>query len=67
MPTSEIILLSIDVLYELLEVKPKDAKVLQIKKTADDTLHHSSLTLDELEDLIDANSDPRLLVDALAL
>lgn len=58
---------SIDVLYELLEVNPKNTTLIQLKKTADDILHHSPLTLNELEDLIDSNSASRLLVDSLAL
>jgi predicted ATP-dependent endonuclease of OLD family len=58
---------SIDVLDRLLEVKPKDAKVIQLKKTADDVLLHKELSLEELEAIIEANQDPRLLVDALQL
>jgi predicted ATP-dependent endonuclease of OLD family len=58
---------SIDVLSRLLEVKPKDAKVIQLKKTADDILLHQELSLEELEDIMEANQDPRLLVDALQL
>ncbi|MEM2971831.1 MAG: hypothetical protein QW270_05360 [Candidatus Bathyarchaeia archaeon] len=58
---------SIDVLDRLLEVKPKDAKVIQLKKTADDILLHKELSLEELEAIIEANQDPRLLVDALQL
>jgi len=58
---------SIDVLSRLLEVKPKDAKVIQLKKTADDVLLYQELSLEELEDIMEANQDPRLLVDALQL
>ena len=58
---------SIDVLDRLLEVKPKDVKIIQLKKTADDILLHKELTLEELEALMEANQDPRLLVDALQL
>ncbi|MGB9683987.1 MAG: AAA family ATPase [Candidatus Bathyarchaeales archaeon] len=58
---------SIDVLDRLLEVKPKDAKVIQLKKTAEDILLHKELSLEELEAIMEANQDPRLLVDALQL
>jgi len=58
---------SIDVLYRLLEVKPDDLTVLQLRRTPDDVLLHKSLSLEELESLIEANLDPRLLVDALSL
>lgn len=58
---------SIDVLARLLEVKPKDAKIIQLRKTADDILLHKELSLEELEAIMEANQDPRLLVDALQL
>jgi len=58
---------SIDVLNYLLDVKPKDAKVIQLKKTFSDVLIHQDLSLDELESLFEANQDPRMLVDRLEL
>ena len=58
---------SIDVLYHLVEIKPIDTRILQLNKSNEDILSHEVLTLDELEDLIDANTDPRLLLDALRL
>jgi len=58
---------SIDVLYELLDVKPGDLSVLQLAKTDDDVLIYEKLTFDDLEDLFLANQDPRLLSDLLAL
>ena len=60
---------SIDVLYQLLEleISPAELQILQMKKLNDDTLVHESLTIDELEDLMNANADPRLLVGALGV
>jgi len=58
---------SIDVLCGLLEGGLEDATVLQLKKSPQDELIGEKLTLDELEDVIYANHDPRLLVDALGL
>jgi len=58
---------SIDVLDRLLEVRPKDTQIIQLKKTEDDILLHEKLSLEELEDIMEANQDPRLLVDALHL
>jgi len=58
---------SIDVLHGLLKVKPKNAKVIQLRKSAGDILTHQDLTLNELEDLFIANQDPRILVDLLRL
>lgn len=58
---------SIDVLYHLVDIKPIDTSILQLNKSNEDILSHEVLTLDELEDLLDANTDPRLLLDALRL
>jgi AAA15 family ATPase/GTPase len=57
---------SIDVLTGLLEVRPKNAKVIQLKKT-NDILNQKDLTLEELEDIVDTSQDPRALVDSLTL
>jgi len=56
---------SIDVLYELVEIKPQDCVVIQLKKTDDDILSHRSLTVKEVEDFLSAGNDPRLLVDLI--
>ena len=58
---------SIDVLYHLVDIKPLDTTIIQLNKSNEDVLSHEILTLDELEDLLDANTDPRLLLDALRL
>ena len=56
---------SLDVIYSVLDVKPKDFQLIQVKKTHDDILHHKILMFDELEDLIESNVDPRKLVDIM--
>ncbi len=60
---------SIDVLYQLLdiEISPDDLQILQMRKLNDDTLVYESLTIDDLDDLMNANADPRLLVGALGI
>ena len=60
---------SIDVLYQLLdiEISPTDLQILQMKKLNDDRLVYESLTIDDLDDLMNANADPRRLVDALGV
>jgi predicted ATP-dependent endonuclease of OLD family len=60
---------SIDVLYQLLEleISPADLQILPMKKLKDDTLVYESLTVDDLDDLMNANADPRRLVDALGV
>jgi hypothetical protein len=58
---------SIDVLTSLLEVRPKETKVIQLKKTDSDVLLHEDLTLEQLEDVVETSQDPRKLVDFLKL
>jgi len=58
---------SIDVLTSLLDVRPKDTKVIQLKKTNNDILLHEDLTIEQLEDVIETSQDPRRLVDSLKL
>ncbi|MHA2038822.1 MAG: AAA family ATPase [Promethearchaeota archaeon] len=58
---------SIDVLYHLVDIKPSDTTILQLNKSNEDVLSSEVLNLEELEDLLDANTDPRLLLDALRL
>lgn len=58
---------SLDVLYHLVDIKINDTTILQLNKSNEDTLSYEVLKLEELEDLLDANTDPRLLLDALRL
>ena len=59
---------SIDVLSELIDVRPKDATVLQLLKTDEDILRYTKLNLDDLEVIMEkAQHDPRLLTDALQI
>ncbi|RLI84087.1 MAG: hypothetical protein DRP01_08465 [Archaeoglobales archaeon] len=60
---------SIDVLYALIDVKKhrEDITVIQLAKKPDDSLTFEKLTLDDLDDLIMANQDPRKITDLLKL
>ncbi len=58
---------SIDVLYELLDSDIEDLNILLLNKKADDTTVFKSLSIDELNGLMNGNSDPRLLVEALGV
>ncbi len=60
---------SIDTLLKLLEIdaESKDSRVILLQKTPDDILLHKTHTLEELEDFVIANQDPRLLPDLLKL
>lgn len=54
---------SIDVLYELTEIGPEDASVMQLRKAGEDILTYRTLTVEDLDDFLSAGHDPRLLVD----
>lgn len=48
-----------DILYKLTDINPSDCNVLFLKKSHEDNLDYDKLTLDEIEDLFNANTDPR--------
>ncbi|KKN54191.1 hypothetical protein LCGC14_0594840 [marine sediment metagenome] len=50
---------SLDILYRLTEINPLDCNILFLKKSHKDNLKHDKLSLDEIEDLLNANTDPR--------
>lgn len=58
---------SIDVLYHLIDINPEDTSILQLNKSNDDVLSYNSLTLNQIEDILDANNDPRWLGSQLNL
>ncbi|MHA1803949.1 MAG: ATP-dependent nuclease [Promethearchaeota archaeon] len=58
---------SIDVLYHLTEIHPKNSTILLLDKSNEDILCYKKLTIDELEDIINANHDPRLLPNVLEI
>ena len=60
---------SIDVLLKLLDIEfeSNDCSLLLLQKTPDDVLLQNRLTLEELEDVVSSNQDPRLLPDLLTL
>lgn len=60
---------SIDVLLKIIDTKleSKDCGLILLQKTADDILLHKRHTLEEIEDFVTSNQDPRLLPDLLKL
>lgn len=58
---------SIDVLYHLVDINPNDTTIIQLNKSNEDILSHEVLTLEQIEEILDANNDPRLLVDILKI
>lgn len=53
---------SIDVLHEFVLAEPKGAKVIALRKTADDALVHKVISLKRLESLIESGQDVRKLM-----
>lgn len=62
---------SIDIPYYLAELNEEldefDAQLVLLKKDQNDILHHKELTMSELENLLEANIDPRMLVNELKI
>ena len=58
---------SIDVLEELVKQKPKDAIVVVLRKRSDDVVEHKTLSLDEVEDMIDSGVDIRKIIDEMRM
>ncbi len=50
---------SIDILYKLTDIEPTNTKVLFLKKSHEDILDYNIFTLHEIEDFLNANTDPR--------
>ncbi|AEF96277.1 AAA family ATPase [Methanotorris igneus] len=49
---------SIDVLYYILDMD-EDIRVITLRKTQSDILEHNTFSIEDIEDIIDANLDPR--------
>jgi AAA15 family ATPase/GTPase len=56
---------SFDVLHSLTLIEPKDAKVILLKKDDNDVIHHKSLEIDELEEILEKGIDPRAVIESL--
>jgi len=56
---------SIDVLYILTQVRPKDCKIITLKKSPDDIVNYKILALDELEDYLESSIDVRKIIEDL--
>lgn len=56
---------SIDVLYQILDLEDTEDIKIHLLRKKNDVLASKTIGVDELEDLIDANTDPRLLVDSV--
>ncbi len=52
---------SIDVLYRLTKIESQDLEVIFLKKSQDDILSYKTYSSAEIENFLDANTDPRLL------
>jgi hypothetical protein len=58
---------SLDALSKLVDVGPEDSQVILLDKDETDVVSHRSLTVQEVEDLLESNQDPRKLSEALSM
>ncbi|RLF22182.1 MAG: hypothetical protein DRN15_09760 [Thermoprotei archaeon] len=58
---------SIDVLYELTQVQPRECNIIALRKSQDDIVDYRIMTIDEIEELLDKGLDIRKLIDVLKL
>ena len=58
---------SIDVLYLLTQVRPKDCRVIVLRKSSDDIVSYKTLELDELEDYLGSGVDVRKIIEEFEL
>jgi predicted ATPase len=56
---------SFDVLHSLTLIKPRDAKIILLRKDDNDVIHHKSLETDELEEILEKGIDPRAVIESL--
>ena len=58
---------SIDVLYELAYLEPKNTQAILLTKTPNDIVNYKTLTIDQLDEILEKGLDPRKLADILKL
>jgi hypothetical protein len=56
---------SADVLESVVRAEPEDAQVILLRKDSSDVVYHRSLSLGEVEELLDKGIDPRSLAEGL--
>ena len=56
---------NLDVLRSLTLIEPRDAKVILLRKDDNDVIHHKSLEIDELEEILEKGIDPRAVIESL--
>jgi len=58
---------SIDVLHTITVVRPRDCRVLVLRKSPQDVMEYKALTLDDIEDILESGVDPRKIIEELEL
>ncbi len=58
---------SIDVLYELTQVRPRDCRIIVLRKDESDVVSHRSLNLDELDEFFEGGLDLRRMIEEMEL
>lgn len=56
---------SLDVLHSLIFIEPRDAKIIMLKKDANDMIRHKSIELDELEEILEKGIDLRAIIEGV--
>lgn len=58
---------SIDVLYVLTQIQPKNARILILTKDQEDIVKYKSMGIEELEDCIGSGIDVRKIIEGFKL
>jgi len=48
-------------------VRPRDCRVLVLRKSPQDVMEYKALTLDDIEDILESGVDPRKIIEELEL
>jgi predicted ATPase len=56
---------SLDVLQSVALIEPEDARIILLKKDGDDVVHHKSLELDELKEILEGGIDLRAMIEGV--
>jgi len=58
---------SIDVLYSLAHIHPKDCNIIVLRKSEEDIVQYRTMAIDEIEELLEEGIDPRKIIEELRL
>jgi len=58
---------SIDVLYSLVHIHPKDCNIIVLRKSGKDVVQYRIMAIDKIEELLEGGIDPRKIIEELRL